>query len=152
MKKWTKITLWGIGGIIGGIGGIIGAIIILMGIFVFLLTTQNDRANRNPAKKAEMKQITVEWARLAPFPEEADNFNIHTEGSAFTRTFKGSFTASEEIIKSWVQQSPGLQDAKIEEMSETKKRYIISPGGGANYAEVVIDYETGKIEFSVSWS
>ena len=145
MKKWIKWTLW-------GIGGATGAFIILIGIFLFLLVPQNERDNRNSARKTEMVEITLKWARLAPFPQEAENFNIYTEGNAFTRTFKGSFTASEETIKIWVEQSPGLQDAKIDAISEKKKKYIIPPGGGANYAEVVIDYETGKIEFKASWS
>ncbi|MBI5725008.1 MAG: hypothetical protein HZA50_13690 [Planctomycetes bacterium] len=145
MKKWVKYTIW-------GIGGTIGVAVILIGIFLYLLLTQNDRMNRDPAAKTEMIETTLEWARLAPFPQKAANFNIYTEGSAFTRTFKGSFTATEEIIKTWVEQSPGLQDAKIESISVKKKKYIISPGGGANYAEVIIDYETGKVEFKAYWS
>ncbi len=48
--------------------------------------------------------------------------------------------------------SPGLQDAKVENISETEKKYIILSDGGAAYAEVIIDYETNKVEFTVSWS
>ena len=145
MKKWVRIASW-------GIGGTIGVLVIVLGIYLLLLDTQNERDNRIPARQTDMIQTTLEWARLAPFPQEAQNFNIQTEGSALTRTFKGSFSCSEDIIISWVEQSPGIQDAEVENISETKIRYIISPGGGANYAEVVIDYEMGKIEFRVSWS
>lgn len=146
MKKWIKITLWSSGSIIT---------LLLIGFLILIwpfLPIQNSLDNRNPARKAEMTEITLKWGRLAPFPENVENFTIYTTGSPFTRTFKGSFTATEDIIKSWIAQSPGLQDAKIESISETKKKYIITPGGGANYAEVVIDYEIGKIEFRVSWS
>jgi hypothetical protein len=145
MKKWFKITKWKI--------GCIGATSIIIATSLLLLVAPHkERDNRNTAKQNEMEQITLEWARLAPFPQKAKNFNIYTEGSAFTRTFKGSFNCSEDEMESWVELSPGLQDAEIEDMSDTIKKYIISPGGGANYAEVVIDYAIGSVEFKVSWS
>ena len=146
MKKRIKITLWATGSLI-----VLISIGFLISFWPFL-PIQNAIDNRNPARKTEMAEITVRWGRLAPFPDEAENFAIYTEGSFLTRTFKGSFTASQDVITSWVEQSPGLQDATVEMMSEKKARYIVSPSGGANYAEVVIDYESGKVEFVVSWS
>lgn len=135
MKKPNKRTLW-------GIGITIGAMFILIAAFFFFRITDD----------AEMTEATLEWGRLAPFPKEARNLDIHSEGNAFARTFRGSFSCPKEPLVRWVSESPGLQDAKIEEISVSKKRYVISPGGNANFAEVVIDYETGKVEFRVSWS
>ncbi|MFA5164759.1 MAG: hypothetical protein WC481_04275 [Candidatus Omnitrophota bacterium] len=145
MKKWLKITLW-------GVGALICTVILLLGAFLYLWTTQNERDNRNPAKQTEMKQATLEWARLAPFPKEATNFNIKTEGSMFTRSFRGSFSAPKNVIESWIQKSPGFKDAKIEKIDEGIQKYIITPGGGANWAEVTINYLENKVDFYVCWS
>jgi hypothetical protein len=99
-----------------------------------------------------MIEATLEWGRLAPFPEDAEDFIIYTKGNMFTRTFQGNFTAPEVALKKWVEQSPGLQDAKVEVISNTQKKYVISPGGRAAYAEVIIDYKTGKVAFRAYWS
>jgi hypothetical protein len=135
------------------IAGLIGAYVIYVGFAVLSMNTpSNSRDNANPINKKEMIEITLKWARLAPFPRETKDFKIYTEGNSLTRTFKGSFTASKESIKKWTMQSPGIQDAKVEVISKDNKRYIIKPGEKAGYAEVIIDYETGKVNFEVSWS
>jgi hypothetical protein len=38
-----------------------------------------------------------------------------------------------------------------EELADNKLQYIIAPGGGANRAEVTIDYVLNKVEIYVSW-
>ena len=43
-----------------------------------------------------------------------------------------------------------LLDASIEETNDGKQKYIIEPGGGANYAEVIIDLN--MVTIYVSWS
>ena len=146
MKKSTKWTL-------AIIGIAIVAFMVLAGASYFLLSSPtNNRDNHDPVKKAEMIETALEWARLAPFPQDVKDFKVFTEGNAFTRTFKGSFTASEQSIRSWVKQSIGLRNAKTKVISEGKIRYIIKPGGGANSAEVIIDYSSGRVEFIASWS
>ena len=96
--------------------------------------------------------LTLKWGRLAPFPKEIENFVILTEGNPMTRTFKGSFNCRQNVLDSWIKSSPGLQDAKVESISKKIKKYIISPGGDASYAEVLIDFTINKIEFKVYWS
>ena len=39
----------------------------------------------DPHDRQEKIQTTLEWGRLAPFPDEISNFEIQTEGSIFTR-------------------------------------------------------------------
>lgn len=102
--------------------------------------------------KDKMIESTLRWGRLAPFPKNAENFVITTEGGPFTRSFRAKFNASEGIIRLWVKNSPGFGDAKREVMAAGKEKYIINPGDGAGYAEVVIDYANKHVEIYVSWS
>jgi len=34
-----------------------------------------------------------------------------------------------------------INEFEVQTISTSKKKYIIEPGGGANWAEVIIDYE-----------
>jgi hypothetical protein len=99
-----------------------------------------------------MLRITLEWARLAPLPQNISDFSIRTEGSSFTRTFRSYFHASQEDIIAWVNSSPGLKDATVFTNSNGTQKYVISPGGGACCAEVVIDYQNNLVEIYVAWS
>jgi hypothetical protein len=123
-----------------------------LALFLFILMPTNAIDNQNPARQAEMIALTLEWGRLAPFSETAYNFSIHTEGNMFTRSFRASFSAPEEDIRKWVAESPGLQEAAIDLTPEGKQRYSIQPGGGANLAEVTIDFKSCTVEIYVSWS
>lgn len=146
MKKWIKISLW-------GAGVVVSVYLSLIVVYLFLLITpQNDRDNKTPSKTEEMIKITLEFARLAPFPDDIKEFAINTEGSSLTRTFKGHFNASDVVINSWLEKSLGIKDSKVEIISDTMKRFIISPRKGANYAEVLVDWKIGRVEFVVSWS
>ena len=124
---------------------------IILSWLLFLMPT-NSRDNRNPVRQAEMMQLTLEWGRLAPFPTNAENVSIQTEGNQFTRSFRAKFTAPKEAINRWIAASPGLREAKIEETVNGQKTYVIPPGGGANYAEVIIDFDSNEVEVYVSWS
>jgi len=91
----------------------------------------------------------VKWCRLEAFPKSATDITIKTEGGMFTRSFRFSFLARPEDIKAWIAKSPGLNDAKIEKDQKVTK-YIISPGGGAAYAQVLI--EDNKVSIYSYWS
>jgi hypothetical protein len=99
-----------------------------------------------------MTKLILEWGRLAPFPVSATNVTIKTEGNSFTRSFRASFKAPKRDIQAWINASPGLSETTPKEISDNKVQYTISPGGGANMAEVVIDYNLNKVEIYVSWS
>jgi hypothetical protein len=133
-----------------------GFIVIFVGsiavLFFLLLLLLNNRSNRSQEKQVEIVEVTLEWGRLAPFPDGIENLSVQTEGNLFTRSFRVSFTSTNEEIKKWVTESPGLADAKIEVMEDGKQRYVITPGGGANYAEVIIDFESSMVQVYVSWS
>lgn len=95
--------------------------------------------------------IVLEWGRLAPFPANATNVSIEAEGNSFTRSFYASFVAPKQDIQTWIKNSPGINEATPQELSENKIKYTISPGGGANLAEVTIDFTMNKVNIYVSW-
>ena len=124
------------------------ALVALAGLFFAL---SNSRDNQDPAKQKEMVSLVLEWGRLSPFPTTATNVSIKAEGNSFTRSFRVSFTAPKQDIESWIKDSPGLNETTPNELSDNKVQYIITPGGGANKAEVMIDYVLNQVEIYVSW-
>jgi len=145
MKNKTKIPKLGF-----ALAGII-VLIIPIAFAVSFFGSSNSRDNQDFAKQKEMMALVLEWGRLSPFPASATNVSIKTEGSSFTRSFRASFTAPKQDIESWIKDSPGLNETTPDELSDNKVQYIIAPGGGANRAEVIIDYSLGQVEIYVSW-
>jgi hypothetical protein len=96
-------------------------------------------------------RLTLEWGRLAPFPKAAREFVITTHGNMFTRSFRISFSAPKEDVARWMEESPGLRDTEPKKEASQRK-YVIKPGGGAVYAEVVIDDATDQVRTYVAWS
>lgn len=96
-------------------------------------------------------KATLEWGRLAPFPKSARDLVITTQGNMFTRGFRVSFSAPKEDIARWAEESPGLRETQPEKKGSERK-YVIKPGGGAVYAEVVIDDATDQVRTYVAWS
>ena len=99
----------------------------------------------------KMVSITLEWGRLAPFPESAKDFSIETEGSMFTRSFRSHFKCTRTEFQKWADESPGLKNAHIEKNGSIEK-HNIRPGGGAQGAWVKYDTTTGEVEVYVCWS
>lgn len=126
-------------------------LIMLLCLSASCMASSNTRDNKNLIAKEQMAEITSEWARIAPIPDSKTKYNIYTEGNSFTRSFKSSFYLPKADLEQWIKQSPGLCDAEIETMENTKK-YTIKPGGGAQYAEVVIDFKKCYVEIYVYWS
>jgi diguanylate cyclase len=71
--------------------------------------------------------------------------------TSFTRSFRASFIAPKQDIQTWIKDSPGLNETTPDELTENKVRYTIASGGGANTAEVTIDYRLNQVEIYVSW-
>lgn len=148
MNKTGKIILIAVSGsVLLACGLYFGSMLFLHNLFY-----TNDLDNQNPQKQDEMLSITMEWARLAPLPDSKSQFIIQKEGSAFTRSFRASFYLSKADLDAWVRASPGLQDAEVETISSSTSKYVIQPGGGAMYAEAVIDFGKCYVETYVYWS
>jgi hypothetical protein len=131
---------------------IIVAIFFFIGVAVLYFFFSNTIDNRNSARQDEMMALVLEWGRLAPFPNSASNVSIQTDGSSFTRSFRASFVAPRQDIEMWVLASSGLSEASPSEISDSQVKYIITPGSGANKAEVIIDFNINRVDIFVSWS
>ena len=132
----------------------IASTVCIVGLIYFsilYMSSSNARDNRSSAKQKEMITIVLEWGRLAPFPIYATNVSIETEGNSFTRSYHASFVATKQDIQAWIKDSPGINEATPQELSENKVKYIISPTGGANSVEVTIDFAINKVDIYVSW-
>jgi hypothetical protein len=103
-------------------------------------------------QRGNMIECTMKWGRLAPFPKIAKNFTIETEGSAFTRTFIGSFSDTPETIQKWLKDSAGIQEGSQEIHLGKTHRYILKTGEGAAYGEVRVSTDGTTVDFKVSWS
>jgi hypothetical protein len=95
--------------------------------------------------------ITLEWGRLAPFPESERDFTIHATGNMFTRGFRTHFKAPIADIRAWLANSPGTQSLTPERKG-SQLPYEIKPGGGAQWAEVTVDEKEESVDIYVYWS
>jgi hypothetical protein len=103
-------------------------------------------------EKEHMWRTTHEWTRTAPLPPEAQDPQIHSKGSAFTRQFRASFQWRDKAaLKSWIAASPGLSDAKVTTEADGTRVYQIKPGGGAGFAEIRIHPDL-RVEINTFWS
>ncbi len=133
---------------------VVTSTILLVAVVAFatrFFAFSNSRDNQDAAKQKEMMAIVLEWGRLSPFPASATKVSVETEGNSFTRSFRARFVAPKQDIQAWIKDSPGLNEAVPEELFGNKVKYIITPGGGANKAEVTIDYVLSQVEIYVSW-
>jgi hypothetical protein len=76
---------------------------------------------------------------------------IETKGSLFTREFVLEFYADSNEIKAWLKDSPGTSSARVE-VAGAERRFTITPGGGAQFAEVLVDQVAGKVRVRTYWS
>jgi hypothetical protein len=102
--------------------------------------------------KEEMWRTTHEWTRTAPLPPDAQNPQILSKGSSFTRQFRASFQWRDQAaLKAWIVASPGLSDAKVTTAADGTRIYQITPGGGALFAEIRI-HPYLRVEINTCWS
>ena len=78
-------------------------------------------------------ETTRAWAGLADFPGSAKNVRVTTQGSMFTREFYVEFDAPLADIDAWIMASPGPATATVSRIG-TRRHYVITPGGGAQFA------------------
>jgi len=126
-------------GIVGGMMFVALAFVCVLVVFMI--------ANRQSAI-----DCTLEWGRLAPFPATAEQFSITTHGNMFTREFRASFIASPDEIERWLKESPGTRQAVPTTPFPGVRKFQITPGGGAQFAEVSVDDAKHQVFIVVSWS
>ena len=105
---------------------------------------------RNANYRSALK-ATKEWARLVDFPKSAENIDIETSGTMFTRAFTVTFTAPLNDINEWLRECPGTAEASPI-VSGSIRRFEIEPGSGAQGAELEVEDESGTVRICVYWS
>lgn len=131
-------------------------LLILAGVFIvgvlgivgvlFLLSPSS------PGNQASALEVTKEWGRLADFPAHSKVTEIDVRGTMFTRGFVVVFEAPLPEIEQWVKDSSGLAEAKVTLQEDGSTLYKMDPGGGAQFAEVVIWVSEGLVRIHVYWS
>ncbi len=129
-----------------------GGVLIVVGAVVLLAVTGMFFSRGGRVDERSALDTTREWARLAPYPASAKFDDIETEGSAFTREFRIRFTAPIVEVRRWLAASPGTSSVVPEVLGGGRERYDITPGGGAQFAEVIVDPSTCKVEIHTYWS
>jgi hypothetical protein len=123
-----------------------------MGGVLLLVLAVGVRGWIRGSEQRQRLEIPRLWARLAPYPETAKELLATTSGGLFTRAFTVSFSAPAADIERWLEASPGTREAQPSRLSAGKRHFAISPGGGAQHAEVTVNDSTGLVEIYVYWS
>jgi hypothetical protein len=106
----------------------------------------------SPFNKPSAIACACKWARLNPLPVPSSAVHVETKGSMFSREFIVTFTGKREDILAWLNASSGTQNPYRDSASVLDMHQTISPGGGAQFAEIAI-YERGtKVVIHVYWS
>jgi uncharacterized membrane protein len=104
-----------------------------------------------PWQRSSAIESAIEWGGLAELPVSQWQADIDTEGGIFTRTFIIEFECSKAAIEKWVKESHGIRDVTpVREGNLCVYRsvgYENSIGG-----TVSINYETGTVYITMSWS
>ena len=122
------------------------ALIIIVSIAIFATTVTGCGPYRQSAI-----DTSIEWARLAPLPVPTSEVAVEVAGSPFTREFRLSFHLSEAQLEKWLSDCKGISDAEIFQEGKIT-RYAIRPGGGAQFAEVRVNWPTGEVVVRTYWS
>jgi len=130
----------------------IGGSFLLGAVLFFALAGWLLLSSQSPLNRASAIEASCEWARLAPFPPSASRPQIEVRGSMFTREFRISFSASPDDVQTWLQNSPGVLDAKVIEGEDGEVIYAIQPGGGAQFAELRLSSDKRTISIRTYWS
>jgi len=102
--------------------------------------------------RRESVRTALLWGRLAPLPASAHGLYIRKTGSPFTRELRISYRAAPEEIQKWLETSPGTRGLRPERPTANLRKFSISPGGGAQYAEVRVDDSLNEVWIRVYWS
>ena len=95
---------------------------------------------------------TCEWTRLIPPPVSNSQIHVETRGGMFTREFILTFSGDADNILSWLKASPSTR-ATFETTGTPRDAHVeISPGGGAQFAEITISENGTQVVIRAYWS
>lgn len=93
----------------------------------------------------------LDWTKMLPLPESAENIDVDVRGSIFTRELEIEFQASEEDIKSWLIESPGTSFSRRDSRTDSIVPYKISESD-ALFAQVTVNWDTLTVVIHTYWS
>jgi len=138
---------------------IVGAALFSLGLLAagagaLFLGTVGRAFGPSSVPEEEALALAREWARLAPFPGSATNLRVEVAGSAFTREFIIEFEAPLADIDAWWAASSGTAQVQRTKQSTGVWVFAVDPGGGAQFAEVVLEERgtVGKVRVRTYWS
>lgn len=133
---------------------VVSLVVSILAIAVILRPEMGVVEEGRPLFAAKAEMVTLEWARLSPFPVGVKGFQIRTEGGPLTRAFRVAFFGDPSAMAEWVKGCPGVLDPGCRR--ETQRNgaviYRIPPGGGAAFAKLTHHPQRGTIEIYTYWS
>jgi hypothetical protein len=129
-------------------------VVAVIGVVVLyhVLEPTNVRDNRSASASKDMIDVSRKWGRLAEFPSTKKDFIIQTEGSMFTRSFRGSFSDTEDRVAQWLKDSPGIKEGRVEGLQDGSTKYHLKMGGGAMAGEVIVSKGGRDVTLYICWS
>ena len=121
----------------------IWVIAIISSLFLFSCSNRNEESGI---------ESTLLWARLEPLPVSATEIDLVVNGSSFTREFQLTFVAEKEDIEKWLLISDGTEDFALTSSKNRTQHFQIEPGGGAQFAELTVDWEINQVIVRTYWS
>ena len=121
----------------------IGVLLLAAGVFAAY------RAYGNYDQQSALS-AALAWGNLASLPPHND-LKIEKTGSAMTREFTITFSASKQDIRAWLKQSVGTAEVTPQIDGDIEK-YAIKPAQGAQFAEVLFNTKLNIVTIHVYWS
>lgn len=107
---------------------------------------------RRSAQWSSALEFTQEWARLARFPAGLKDLQVQVRGTSFTREFRVEFRAPRAAINAWLSRSPGTRNVNPVVRPDGSLLYSIRPGGGAQFAELLVSDDGTHVRIRTYWS
>jgi hypothetical protein len=106
----------------------------------------------SPLNRESVVSATREWARLDPFPSSTRNMRLETTGSLFSREFAVEFDAPKADVQKWLSSSPGTSESTPLHQADGSLRFEIKPGGGAQFASIIVSRDGTHVRIRAYWS
>lgn len=127
-------------------------IIIFLPVLIIAVSGWLVLDDQSPINQRSALTAALDWARLTPLPNTATNLVITPKGSMFTREFIIEFTAPSVDVEKWLSKSSGTRGVKPTIQSNGRRVFNIKPGGGAQFAEVIVSSAGTTVKIHTYWS
>jgi len=106
---------------------------LLLALFVLWFFGFVDEAVESMGFTSERMASIQQAGRLAPFPLERSNQKVTHSTGMFHDHYSIYFTAKPDVVSSWMNDSPGIKEAKPEVKPDGSTCYRLGPGRGFVY-------------------